>query len=85
MSNEYDFDQENLAASQDEAKNAVLQSVKTTSSHSHWNLIQNDLNKAAQLWESLDAQEKQISPEEQQLLEIKKLIAQVKLKLESFL
>ncbi len=49
-----------------------------------WSFIQNDLSKAMDTWQELEKAEISLSPEEEQLVKIKQIIAQLKEKLEHF-
>ncbi|MEK6627544.1 MAG: hypothetical protein AABY53_02870 [Bdellovibrionota bacterium] len=49
-----------------------------------WSFIQNDLTKAINTWEELEKSKVGLSPDQEQLIKIKSLIAQLKEKLEQF-
>lgn len=49
-----------------------------------WSFIQNDLLKAIDTWQELEKSEILLNPEQEQLIKIKTLIAQLKEKLEQF-
>ncbi len=49
-----------------------------------WSFIQNDLSKAIGIWQELEKSKVRLSPEQEQLIKIKSLIAQLKEKLNQF-
>lgn len=56
----------------------------STNKTKRWSFIQNDLEKALNSWLELEQTEAGLSPEEEQLAQIKSIISDLKKKLEDF-
>lgn len=54
------------------------------STPNRWSFIQQELESARQSWDELEKSEPGLSPEEEQLLQIKTIIGQLKTKLDQF-
>jgi hypothetical protein len=63
---------------------AENQSAAGTTKTRRWSFIQNDLEKALNSWRELEQTATGLSPEEEQLAQIKSIISDLKKKLEEF-
>jgi hypothetical protein len=79
MSNLYD-----TANSNSETEKEAAEKLEPLAKPNSWSVIQNDLAEAFSAWEELEKSSANLSPEEEQFLQIKTIIEHLKSKLEQF-